>query len=390
MSSESALTALLVSSSEKLQRLMRRVLSDLEIQVVSCPDGETAIQKVTRQRFEAVLVDFGDAMAADQVIRGLQLAPGNKRAVVVAFVDPEVPLRSAFARGAHFVLHKSLSAERTKSSFRAVQALMKRERRRNQRVPVEISVKCRWLDKPEVACQSSDLGEGGMALRLPKSSPAAGVAQLTFFVPQALDPITIGAEVAWSNPQGLVGMRFTDISPEARQQLRRWLEGATGEPVDESDAPMPAELTDLSTHACYLKIVAPFPLRTRVALAMRTGIHDLRAEGTVRVTHPEIGMGVEFLQKTEAEQAKVMEFLEALRSESSRTPQILVEPEEIDLSPASLTDAAKLEADPLLALFLRGDEFSPEEFLNELSAQRGRVPQSVSLAVTSVTAPPPA
>jgi len=229
-----------------------------------------------------------------------------------------------------------------------------------------------------------------MALRLPKSSPAAGVAQLTFFVPQALDPITIGAEVAWSNPQGLVGMRFTDISPEARQQLRRWLEGATGEPVDESDAPMPAELTDLSTHACYLKIVAPFPLRTRVALAMRTGIHDLRAEGTVRVTHPEIGMGVEFLQKTEAEQAKVMEFLEALRSESSRTPQILVEPEEIDLSPASLTDAAKLEADPLLALFLRGDEFSPEEFLNELSAQRGRVPQSVSLAVTSVTAPPPA
>jgi len=329
-------------------------------------------------------------MAADQVIRGLQLAPGNKRAVVVAFVDPEVPLRSAFARGAHFVLHKSLSAERTKSSFRAVQALMKRERRRNQRVPVEISVKCRWLDKPEVACQSSDLGEGGMALRVPKSSPATGVAQLTFFVPQALDPITIGAEVAWSNPQGLVGMRFTDISPEARQQLRRWLEGATGEPVDESDAPMPAELTDLSTHACYLKIVAPFPLRTRVALAMRTGIHDLRAEGTVRVTHPEIGMGVEFLQKTEAEQAKVMEFLEALRSESSRTPQILVEPEEIDLSPASLTDAAKLEADPLLALFLRGDEFSPEEFLNELSAQRGRVPQSVSLAVTSVTAPPPA
>ncbi len=156
MAFESALTALLVSSSEKLQRLVRRVLSDLEIQVVSCPDGETAIQKVTRQRFEAVLVDFGDSVAADQVIRGLQLAPGNKRAIVVAFVDPEVPLKSAFARGAHFVLHKSLSAERTKSSFRAVRALMKRERRRNQRVPVEMSVKCDWLDKSAMTCQSSD------------------------------------------------------------------------------------------------------------------------------------------------------------------------------------------------------------------------------------------
>ena len=382
---ESALTALLVSSSEKLQRLVRRVLSDLEIQVVSCNDGETAIQKVTRQRFEAVLVDFGDAVAADQVIRGLQLAPGNKRAVVVAFVDPDVPLKAAFSRGAHFVLHKSLSAERTKTSFRAVRALMKRERRRNERVPVEIAVKCSWAGKAAISCQSADLGEGGMALRLPKTSVATGEAQLSFFVPQALDAIRVGAEVAWCSPQGLVGMRFVDLSPEARHQLQSWLEGVTGEQTDEFDAPVPAELTDLSLHACYLKLGAPFPLRTRVALVMRAGIHDLRAEGTVRVIHPETGMGVEFLQKTEDEQAKVTVFLDALRSESSGAPRIFVEPEEIDISPASSSDVAKMEADPLLALFGRGTELSPEQFLGELSAQRGGVPQAgVSLGVAQV------
>jgi len=82
--------------------------------------------------------------------------------------------------------------------------------------------------------------------------------------------------------------------------------------------------------------------------------------------------------------AKVAEFLEGLRGQSSRAPQILVEPEEVDLSPASLTDAAKLDSDPLLALFLRRDSFSPEEFLNELAAQRGGVTESVPLAVTSV------
>jgi len=202
-------------------------------------------------------------------------------------------------------------------------------------------------------------------------------------VPQALDAIQVQAEVAWRNPQGLVGMRFTDISPEARQHLKKWLEGVAGGTADESDAPVPAELTDLSTHACYLKINAPFPLRTRVALVMHAGIHDLRAEGTVRVTHPEIGMGVEFLQKTEDEQAKVAAFLEGLRGESSRAPQILVEPEEVDLSPASPT-AARLDADPLLALFLRGGSFSPEEFLNEMAAQRGGVRESVPLAVTSL------
>lgn len=384
MSYESALTALLVSSSEKLQRMVRRVLSDLEIQVVICGDGEAAMQKVTRQRFEAVLVDFGDAETADQVIRGLQLAPGNRRAVVVAFIDPDMALGSAFSRGSHFVLHKSLSAERTKSSLRAVRALMKRERRRNQRIPVEIQVKCNWLDKPEITCQSSDLGEGGMALRLPKSSPAAGVVQVSFFVPQALDPIKAGAEVAWRNAEGLVGVRFTDLSPEARQHLKNWLDSATGESSEETDPPVPAELTDISLHACYLRLTAPFPVRTRIALVMKLGIHDLRAEGVVRVTYTEAGMGVEFLQKTDHEKAQVTRFLEALRTESSRSPQILVEPEEVDLTPPSLVDVSKVDSDPLLALFLRADEFSPDEFLNELSAQRGSGQESVPVAVAQV------
>jgi len=45
----------------------------------------------------------------------------------------------------------------------------------------------------------------------------------------------------------------------------------------------------------------------------------------------------------------------------------LVRTGEVDLSPASPT-AARLDSDPLLALFLRGGSFSPEEFLNELAA----------------------
>ena len=370
MAHEAQLTALLVSSSEKLQRLVRRVLSDLEVQVISCVDGETAIQKVTRQRFEAVLVDFSDTIAADQIIRGLQLAPGNKRAVVVAFVDPDIPLGAAFSRGAHFVLHKSLSAERTKTSFRAVRALMKRERRRNQRILVEFPVKCSWQDRSTIECSSFDLGEGGMALHLPNSTLATGRVQLSFFIPQALDPIQVSAEAAWRSPQGVTGMRFVQISPEARNQLKLWLENAAGAPSEEADAPVPAELTDLSMHACYLKLTTPFPLRTRVALTMRIGIHDLHAEGSVRVTHPETGMGVEFLQKTSAEHAQVTAFLAALREESSRSPQILVEPEEIETTPPSMPDAAKLAADPLLGLFLRGDELSSDEFLGALADQR--------------------
>jgi len=75
--------------------------------------------------------------------------------------------------------------------------------------------------------------------------------------------------------------------------------------------------------------------------------------------------GVEFLQKTEDEQAKSPEFLEGLRA-SRRGAAILVEPEEVDLSPASLTDAAKLDSDPCSPCSFAETVFLQKEFLNEL------------------------
>lgn len=79
-----------MSKEEKLQRVVRRVLSDLDVQVESCVDGESAVQKLTRCRYEAVIVDFKEYAVADQILRGVQLSPVNKRAVIVALVDPEM------------------------------------------------------------------------------------------------------------------------------------------------------------------------------------------------------------------------------------------------------------------------------------------------------------
>ena len=371
LSSQTALKALLTTTDERLQRIVRRVLSDLDVQVEFCMDGETAVQKLTRCRYETVIVDFKDSVEANQILRGVQLSPVNKRAVIVALVDPEMAAGIAFAQGAHFVLHKSSSVERTKSSFRAVRTLMKRERRRNTRMPVEFPILCRIHGKAEMECTSADLGEGGMALRLRKSTQVSGALQISFFLPQLIDKIEATGEVAWQNPQGVIGIRFTKISPEARHELKAWIDAASGEPVEEQDAPVPGELTDLSLHACYLKMSTPFPVSARVALVMRVGLMDVRAEGIVRVVHPETGMGVEFVQETEDESAKVAAFMDALRASSSRAPQVLVEPEEMDLDTQPNADAAKIEADPLLALFVRRDELTQGEFLRRLEAQRG-------------------
>src|SRR5580692_9362190 len=133
------LKSLLLCSDEKIVRVLRRVLGDLDIGVELCADADSALRKLTRERFEAIIVDVTDDGASD-VLRSARSAPCNKQAVAVAIVEPVIGLKAVFGLGAHFVLYKPVSSERAKSSFRAARALMKSERRRNARVAVEIPV----------------------------------------------------------------------------------------------------------------------------------------------------------------------------------------------------------------------------------------------------------
>src|SRR5271154_3041433 len=174
------LKLLLICSDEKIVRVLRQTLDDLDIGVELCASSEMALRKLTRERFEAIIVDCAGPGAAD-VLRSARTAPCNKRAVAVAILDPATGLRSAFELGAHFVLYKPLSVERAKSSFRAARALMKKERRRNSRLPVRIPVTMRSRESDvQFKVNTTDLGEGGLAVGLPRRSKSHGRWVLAF------------------------------------------------------------------------------------------------------------------------------------------------------------------------------------------------------------------
>ena len=212
-----SLQSLVLCSDEKIARVLRRVLSDLDIGIDQSPDADSAIRKLTRQRYEAVIVDCTDEQAASQVLKSARTAPCNKRAVAVAVIDGKKALRSAFDLGAHFVLYKPLSAERAKASFRAARALMKRERRRNIRVQIEMPVILVLNDGAgQQRTLTSDLGEGGMAVQSSQRPKTHGALQIQFALPGTEDTIHCGGEVAWENAGRQTGIRFVDLAPEAR------------------------------------------------------------------------------------------------------------------------------------------------------------------------------
>ena len=189
------LKSLLLSSDERTVRVLRRVLSDLEIDVEHCSSADEAIRQITRQRFEAIIVDGTNAEETSSVFRGAKAAPVNKRALGIVLVESDVGLKGGFEMGAHFVLHKPLAVERAKASFRAVRALMKRERRLQMRVAVEIPVEC--FGSGRYKARTIDLCEGGMAIQFIGRAAKENVLRFSLDLPGMDGKLELHGELAW-------------------------------------------------------------------------------------------------------------------------------------------------------------------------------------------------
>jgi DNA-binding response OmpR family regulator len=381
------LKSLLLSSDEKTVRTLRRVLSDLEITVEHCSGMDDAIRRITRQRFEAIIVDAANVEQATNVLKAAQAAPVNKRALAIVLVESSVGLKGGFEMGAHFVLHKPLAVERAKSSFRAVRALMRRERRVQLRVPVQVLVECQGARRYKA--KTIDLCEGGMAIQFTTHVTNETLLHFSLELPGMGKKLEVIGQLAWEGSDDHVGVRFKNISDEQRSALRQWLESQI--PEAERDEPVNCRLTDLTLGGCYLTTNSPFPRGTRVILSIKTSELHLHATGVVLVTHPEFGMGVQFFQTTSEQRDQVHRLITILRSNGDKSPELQVEPDGLETqSPADSLGRFQVFAsqasaragethevsgteDPLVELFRQQFQVPVETFMEQLREQRQAV-----------------
>jgi CheY-like chemotaxis protein len=365
--------SLLVSKDDEAIAVLRPVLFGFGLEVEACgyPD---ALCRLTEQKLDAVLVDFDDPHSASLV---LQNAAAGKSAITVALLSDKNKVRNVFGAGANFVLYKPLTKEQAEATLRAATALIKRERRRSFRVPVQIPIQLSIQNGAEMEGILLDLSEDGMDFLT--SQPLYPSAQVTtrFILPGSEIHFELHGETAWANPNGQSGMRFLDLSQKDRTQLRSWLFAhAIENPPEDPEPVSECKLTDLSVGGCYVETESPFPERSGIVLCLKAGEIEVHAEGAVRVMHPGHGMGIEFAARTEEQREEVGQFIQSLTGNPESHPQLLI-------SPRALSDASKYESheevseemeDPLLEL-LRGHELlSQEEFLERLRGQRSSEP----------------
>lgn len=216
-------TALLVCMDDEAIRVLRRVLDEMGIAFDIQGDPAQAVNAVSTNKYDAIIVDCDDLPGGMEVMRDLRRGASNRSAIVFA-VTNGTTVRAAFDRGANFVLEKPIAPERAVRGLRAAHGLMMRERRRYSRQSVNIPALITLSDGMELRATIIDISEGGVSMRGLDPSLQGSFVRLNFELPEARRNFDVRAEISWTGPEGRAGVHFSSISDTTRAELLRWLD----------------------------------------------------------------------------------------------------------------------------------------------------------------------
>lgn len=362
--------ALLVLTHNGAAEVLSQVLAKFHVdRDVYANSGDVA-QLLEEKCFDIILADFDDSRSAAQIIENVRHS-ASKNAIAVGLLSDPSNVRRAFGLGANFVLYKPVSSEQAQTSLRAALALLKRERRRRFRMPVQLPVTLNWQDAPEVEGIMLDVSEDGMDVLSAEPLQGSQNVEVEFSLPD-LTQLRAQAHVVWANTNGQAGLQFVDFPDQNRETLCAWLGANSPELPADSEPLSQCKLSDLSLGGCYVETESPFPRQTKIDLCLRAAELEVHTNGIVRVMHPGHGMGVEFAARTDDERSQVEHFIEFLTGQSEVMPELTVAPKSIDFSPQDEPTSSNQDSlqDDLLQLLRREANMTQEEFLAELRAQR--------------------
>jgi len=217
------LESLLISKDASLLGVLRPTLEKLAVNVEVCSGSQTGGEMLRKRKFDAVIVDCDDMQGGVELLTSLRNSQSNATSVAFAVLNGNTTTQQAFQIGANFVLQKPLTPLNATRCFNAALNFMVRERRRYFRHPVETSVRISLPEGPELNATTTNLSEGGMAIKFTGKLPKAGISKVAFTLPD-IDAMESKAEMAWVDTGGRAGILFVEMPRSVRHKLETWLE----------------------------------------------------------------------------------------------------------------------------------------------------------------------
>jgi hypothetical protein len=184
------------------------------------PTCASATDYVVRRKIDGIIIDM-EVPAALPFLGRVRSGNANKFSVVFACVGSARQSRLVQRVGVNFILEKPLEVARVVQAFVAAAPLMAAEKRRFFRYPLMLPVALHAYEMQDQSTMAN-LSEGGMALWSVREYAPGTPVEFSFTLPFG-GQIRGQGEIAWTNSDGAVGVRFNILPDIAYTHLFAWL-----------------------------------------------------------------------------------------------------------------------------------------------------------------------
>jgi CheY-like chemotaxis protein len=368
------LQALIVSADQHDIRLLREVLHELHVETDTCDTVSKAAAVLVKRPVDAILLD-GDLPGVLELIDAQARREEGERPRIIAVLSGKDHSHRAFEIGAHFVLYKPVSRDRSLVSLEYAFRAAGKERRGIDRRPIYLPTKVSSPVSEEAPVTLHNLSPTGAALQARKRLPPDSKLYFEFQIPGQKATVRLSGNIVWQDVQGRAGIRFASVPAASRKALDQWFqqpeEGADSPPMEvamdverfelerpksrgsepasfvvrqnipvpvrqdrraqsryrlsagvqvsdlRSNVPNWCNIADISEGGCYIELVMPFPKGTQLNLEVRTAEIRLKTRGKVQSCHPGRGMGVQFSFENDEQRQQLRQIVEFLAAGSS-------------------------------------------------------------------------
>jgi hypothetical protein len=217
MTPEMQFECLLISRDPAMYCTIDKVLRNFSIRVNHCWDSSCALEKISKETPELVVIDWEGETSSDLLYTIWRLQR-KKKPTIVAISE-----EGSSVTGAHFTLHKPVTLGSGAESFKAAYSRMLLDHRLNARYPVMTRAQLRDDSGRTISATITDIGEGGVGLSSKEQIEVGSVLTFTIQLTEIAMPLHIQARVIWNREYGTAGCEILTMPPRERDVLLAWL-----------------------------------------------------------------------------------------------------------------------------------------------------------------------
>src|SRR5579862_5377131 len=219
-----ALHSLLFSRDPEIVALAGEVLKSLDIEVVRTSVAQDAVQRLTNNKFAAIIVDNADARGAVAVLSAAKSLPSCEQSIGIVLAISASSIGLADGARSHMVLYRPLSAERLRTGVKSALGLRSEgeDARETPRAAIRIPATLRGAGLDQTLAFITNLSAGGAALYVGQDIPSSSIQTIEFSLPGEKENLATGVELVWRDVEGRMGIRFANATAAFTECLEKW------------------------------------------------------------------------------------------------------------------------------------------------------------------------